>query len=94
MKLDFVYVKYSFKTIVCHSPSIGAEARLGKYLGIPIIWGRSKVRALDFLKERICRKIQGWKNEQLSHIGTKTLIKLVIVAIPNYFMSCFKLPKS
>lgn len=38
----------------------------GKYLGLPTIWGRSKVAALDYIKETILKKIQGWKQVSLS----------------------------
>lgn len=33
----------------------------GKYLGLPADWGRSKISALNWIKERIEMKIEGWK---------------------------------
>lgn len=33
----------------------------GKYLGIPAEWGNSKNQALQWIKERVLSKLQGWK---------------------------------
>ena len=64
-----------------------------KYLGLPAFVGRAKKQGFAYIKERIWRKIQGWKEKLLSQAGKEVLIKLVIQAIPTYSMSCFKLPK-
>lgn len=53
---------------------------LGKYLGLPSIWGRSKMEALSFLHTRISNKIQGWRLKLLN-AGKEVLIKAVIKAI-------------
>lgn len=36
------------------------------YLGVPAIWGRSKMKRLAHVKGRILGKIQGWKHALLS----------------------------
>ena len=64
-----------------------------KYLGLPALVGRAKKQSFVYLKERVWRKFQGWKEKILSHAGREVLIKSVIQAIPTYTMSCFKLPK-
>ena len=46
-----------------------------------------------YLKERIWKKIQGWKEKVLSVQGKEILIKAVAQAIPSYALSVFKLPK-
>ena len=33
----------------------------GMYLGLPIIWGRSKYEVLSFVKEKVAKKLKGWK---------------------------------
>lgn len=39
---------------------------LGKYLGIPTIWGRSKRETLQYIKDWVLEKISGWKRRFLS----------------------------
>lgn len=35
--------------------------QVGKYLGLPVIWGRSKAAALAVVSDKIGLKLQGWK---------------------------------
>jgi hypothetical protein len=65
-----------------------------KYLGLPIFIGKSKNKTFQGLKERVAKKLSGWKEKKLSRAGREILIKAVAQAIPSYTMSCFKLPKS
>ena len=65
-----------------------------KYLGLPALVGKSKRASLDFIKERVWAKLQGWKEQLLSQAGREILLKAVVQAIPAYAMSCFKLPIS
>ena len=70
------------------------ESINAKYLGLPGYMGRSKARLFAYLKERVWKKIQGWKEKLLSKAGKEKLIKVVAQAIPSYAMSCFDLTKS
>ncbi|XP_021717271.1 uncharacterized protein LOC110685117 [Chenopodium quinoa] len=63
--------------------------RHGKYLGLPTIIGRSKKEIFASLKERIWKKLQGWKEKLLSRPGKEVLIKAVAQAILTYMMSIF-----
>jgi hypothetical protein len=63
------------------------------YLGLPSMVGWSKYASFSQKKERMWRKVQGWKEKLLTQAGKETLIKAVIQAIPTYTMHCFKLPK-
>ena len=45
------------------------------------------------IKERVGRKLFGWKEKIISIGGREVLIKAVTQAIPTYTMSCFQLPK-
>src|SRR5688572_32630763 len=45
------------------------------------------------LKERIWKKIQGWKERLLSRAGKEVVIKAVVQAIPTYMMSIFQIPE-
>ncbi|XP_030970117.1 uncharacterized protein LOC115990422 [Quercus lobata] len=63
-----------------------------KYLGLPAIMGKIKKESLNFIKERVWAKLQGWKEKILSQSGKEILLKAVVQAIPTFAMSCFKLP--
>ena len=63
-----------------------------KYLGLPAVVGRNKKASLNFIKERVWNKLQGWKEKLLSQAGREVLLKAVVQAIPTFAMGCFKLP--
>ena len=65
-----------------------------KYLGLPSIICRSKTDVFAEVKERVARKLSGWKEKLLSIGGREILIKAIAQTIPTYTMSCFLLPKS
>uniref|UniRef100_A0A2N9F4Z0 Reverse transcriptase domain-containing protein n=1 Tax=Fagus sylvatica TaxID=28930 RepID=A0A2N9F4Z0_FAGSY len=71
-----------------------ATSQFEKYLGLPPIIGRSKKRAFNDIKDRIWKRLQGWKEKLLSIVGREILIKAVIQAIPSNAMSCFQFPAS
>ena len=40
------------------------------------------------LKEKLARKLAGWKEKLLSRDGKEILIKAIAQAVPTYTMSC------
>lgn len=66
----------------------------GKYLGLPGDWGRSRSGVLSWIKEKIYKKLEGWKESLLNQAGKEVLIKAVIQAIPTYVMSIVRFPKN
>ncbi|XP_023871998.2 uncharacterized protein LOC111984613 [Quercus suber] len=64
------------------------------YLGLPSLVGRSKTNSFAQLKEKVAKKLSGWKEKLLSPAGKEVLIKAVAKAVPTYTMSCFKIPNS
>ena len=62
------------------------------YLGLPTLLGRSKYQAFSFLKDRVWKKMQGWKGKMLSKASKELLIKAVAQSIPTYTMGVFLLP--
>ncbi|KAF5454994.1 hypothetical protein F2P56_024614, partial [Juglans regia] len=95
------------KTTILFSPIVGAELRADiikdcearvqnnceRYLGMPIMVGRSRYHAFSKIKDRVWQKLSNWKNQFLSPSGKEVLLKAVIQAITTYYMSVFKLPK-
>ncbi|CAL9029286.1 unnamed protein product [Prunus brigantina] len=49
-------------------------------------------RALSFIRDRIKKKLGGWKANTLSLAGNETLLKAVATTIPTYSMMCFCYP--
>ena len=64
----------------------------GKYLGLPTIFDKSMKISFATLRDRVWKKLQGWKEKLLSKARKEVLIKAVILVIQTYAMSCFKLP--
>ena len=65
-----------------------------KYLGLPMMGGRSKVSTFKELQERVSKRVMGWKEKNISKAGREVLIKTVAQAIPTYSMSIFKIPRA
>jgi hypothetical protein len=64
-----------------------------RYLGLPVHLGASIRKEFEYIKEKIWRCIQGWKEKLLSRAGKEILIKAIAQAIPTYAMSVFDLMK-
>ena len=62
------------------------------YPGLLTLIGQTKYHAFSYLKDKIWKKLQGWKGMLLSKAGKEILIKVVTQSIPTYTMSVFQLP--
>ena len=69
------------------------DIRHSKYLGLPSIIGRSKTKVFAKMKEKVGRKLAGWKGKLLSIGGKEILIKAVTQMVLTYTMSCFLILK-
>ena len=65
-----------------------------KYLGLPMVGGKSNVNTFKDLGEKITRRVMGWKEKYISKAGREILIKTVAQTIPTYTMGMFKIPKA
>ena len=63
-----------------------------KHLGLPAMVGKNRRASLNYIKERVWNKLQGWKKQLLSQAGREVLLKAMVQAIPTFVMPCFKLP--
>ncbi|XP_075654773.1 putative mitochondrial protein AtMg00310 [Castanea sativa] len=69
--------------------------RFEKYLGLPTLIGRGKYQTFSYLKDRVWKKLQGWKRKLLFASRERSLeflIKAVAQTIPTYTMRVFLLP--
>ena len=62
------------------------------YLGLPTLVGRAKYQTFSYLKDRVWKKLQGWKGRMLSRAEKEMLIKAVAQSIPTYTLGVFLLP--
>ncbi|KAM1981594.1 hypothetical protein ACFX15_038069 [Malus domestica] len=58
-----------------------------RYLGLPR-------QTFAYIKERVHKRLCGWKRKCLSGAGRELLMKVVAQALPSYAMNCFLLPKT
>ena len=54
------------RDIILHLFGTTAITQFEKYLGLPPVIGRAKKRAFNDLKDRVGRRLQGWKEKLLS----------------------------
>lgn len=65
-----------------------------KYLRLPVFVWKSKKQTFACVKDRIWKKLHGWRGDLLSTVGRELLIKIVAQSLPMYSMQCFLLPKT
>ncbi|XP_043694392.1 uncharacterized protein LOC122645112 [Telopea speciosissima] len=73
---------------------ISPTTSLDTYLGIPFVNGKLSKRHCDNLVSRVSQKLQHWKTQHLSPAGKIVLVQSTLSVLPQYSMSCFKLPVS
>ncbi|KAK5840215.1 hypothetical protein PVK06_009102 [Gossypium arboreum] len=61
--------------------------------GVPLLHDRVTKSTLNFVVEKVRRKLQNWEARKLSFAGRVTLAQSVLLAIPNYFMQSLLVPK-
>jgi len=86
-------VREEDKQEVMNALNIPRETTNERYLGLPVFIGKSRRKAFEFLKDRIWKRMQGWKEKMLSNAGKEILIKAIAQAIPTYAMGCFEITK-
>lgn len=57
------------RSVVASILGVRYEENLGHYLGLPTIWGRSRREAMNYVKERVQDKINGWRNKLNNNAG-------------------------
>ena len=65
-----------------------------KYLGLPMVGGKSEVNTFKNLREKITKRVMGWKEKFISKAEREILIKIVAQAITTYSISIFKIPQA
>lgn len=73
---------------------IEKEGGVGKYLGLPEHFGRKKKDLFASIVDRMKQKAMSWNSRFLSTAGKVTMLQSVLSPIPNFAMTCFRLPVS
>lgn len=95
INIDKSFVFFSHNTLVeRRNEMLGnlgpmQDSRHRKYLGLPSLIGKSKIEVFAEVKERVGKKLAGWKEKMISISGQEIIIKAIAQAIPTYTMSCF-----
>ncbi|CAN6562431.1 unnamed protein product [Malus baccata var. baccata] len=80
------------KAKIVDTLGIQCKQGFGKYLGLQADFGHSKKVVFAEIRDKIEARMSGWAEQYLSQAGKETLVKTVAMALPNFAMSCFKLP--
>ncbi|KAK8278654.1 hypothetical protein V6Z12_D09G057200 [Gossypium hirsutum] len=72
----------------CFVPKLGFSKvnDLGRCLGMPLLSSRVRVGSFQFIVDKVRNRLDGWDVSKSSLVGRLTLVKLVLIAISNYFM--------
>lgn len=73
---------------------IDKEGGMGKYLGLPELFGRKKKDVFASVVDRIKQRAVSWSSKRLSGAGKMVMIKSVLAPMPSHSMSCFKIPQA
>ena len=78
---------------ICELLEVNATIDHGAYLGLPSFIGRKKKEVFQYIRDMVWKRLQGWSSKILSRAGKEILLKTVALAMPNYAMSVYILPK-
>ena len=62
------------------------------YLGLPKVVGQSRKKTFASIKDRVWKRVQGWRRNMFSAGHREVLVKVVLQAVSSYVMSIFRLP--
>lgn len=62
---EFIRRKLGFKSVSSHT----------KYLGLPVVFGRSKKDVFSMIVERVWTKVKGWKEDFYQRLGKRFSLK-------------------
>ena len=63
---------------ICNFFQVAGKNNHGNYLGLPSLVGKNKKAIFSFIKDKVWKRIQGWKRRMLSKAGKEILLKTVV----------------
>ncbi|XP_050889227.1 uncharacterized protein LOC127094433 [Lathyrus oleraceus] len=79
------------KEMICNWMDVKIVINHAKYLGLHVVFGRSKNEIFAMVVVRVWKKLKGWNERVLSRDGKEVLIKTVVQTILSYIMSYYKI---
>lgn len=64
-----------------------------KYLGFLFIRCVGHRTLMNNISNQLANKVESWSSRPLSRAGRLVMINLVLLALPIYLMSCYKMPQ-
>ena len=83
---------FSQKQGILRTLGVKEVDRFESYLVLSTLIEQAKYNTFSYLKDRVWKKLQGWKGLILSSASKEVVIKAVAQSIPTYTMSVFQLP--
>lgn len=84
-------VKEDVARSICRKLGYTRVENLRIYLGMPLFHGRLGINTFQFLIDKVRNKLSRWDVRKLSLVDRLTLVKFVLLSIPNYFMVTTKI---
>ena len=75
-----------FKILFQETINVEESCNLGLYLGLPISHKRPKRREVQFIVDKVKKRLASWKSNFLSRAGRLVLISSTLNTIPSYYM--------
>ncbi|KAH9684396.1 reverse transcriptase domain-containing protein [Citrus sinensis] len=88
-----VYGRASGQVVNFSKSSISFSANVVESVSREISIGRKKKEVFKYIRDKLWQRLQGWSTRMLSRAGKEILLKTVALALPNYAMSIYLLPK-
>ncbi|XP_072052154.1 uncharacterized protein [Arachis hypogaea] len=85
-------VNFSRKRALSEALGMRLTLNLGKYLGVPLLHGRTKTEDFQFIIDRMMSRLSTWKARNLSLAGRVTLTQSALTSIPTYIMQTMRIP--
>jgi hypothetical protein len=64
-----------------------------KYLGVPLHYEKLRREDIQYIVDKIIKRIAGWKGRLMSYGARLLLLKACLASIPIYLMFVIKFPK-
>ena len=74
--------------------NVQASENLGIYLGLPLSHKRPNKNDLQFVVEKVRKKLASWKTTTLCRASRLVLVRSTLNTIPNYYMQAYAFPTS